>query len=85
MYGINPLTPIDLITLPTDCKVSFEVEKRAKEMKRLHDRLEHTLRKSMKLTKLKPTRIGRSLSFNLGALFGCTSGRRGSLLEGRVS
>jgi len=49
------------------------------------DRLEHTLRKSMKLTKLRPTKIGRVWSFNLGTLVGCTSGRRGSPTEGRVS
>jgi len=29
LYGINPLTSIDLIPLPTECKVSFEDEKAA--------------------------------------------------------
>ena len=37
---------------------------------------EHTLRKSMKLTRLRPTRTGRAWSFNLGTLFGSASGRK---------
>jgi len=37
LYGINLLTPIDLIPLPNDCEVSFEAKKRAKEMKKLHE------------------------------------------------
>jgi len=39
LHGINPLTPIDLIPLPTTCKVSFEAEKSAKEMKKLHEQI----------------------------------------------
>jgi len=34
--GINPLTPLELIPLPLESRVSHEVEKRAKEMKKLH-------------------------------------------------
>jgi len=33
-YGLNPLTAIDLIPIPQESKVSFEVEARAKEMKK---------------------------------------------------
>jgi len=39
LYGINPMTPIDLIPLRTNSKVCFEAEKRAKEMKRLHEQI----------------------------------------------
>jgi len=37
LYGINPLTPIDLIPLAAECKVSYEAEQGAKEIKRLHE------------------------------------------------
>jgi len=39
LYGINPLTPIDLIPLPTNCEVIFEVEQTEKEMKKLHEHI----------------------------------------------
>lgn len=35
LYGINPLTLFDLIPHPTNDKVSYEAEQRAKEVKRL--------------------------------------------------
>jgi len=35
-YEINPLTPLDLILLPLESRVSYEAEERAKEMKKLH-------------------------------------------------
>ena len=39
LYRINPLTPIDLISLSTDCKVGYETEQKAKEVKRLHEQI----------------------------------------------
>ena len=35
-YGLNPLTPIDLIPIPKEFKVSFEAEAIAKEIKRTY-------------------------------------------------
>jgi len=37
VYGINPLTPLDLLPLPLESKVSYEAKKRAKEMEKLHE------------------------------------------------
>jgi len=36
LYGINPFPLINLIPLPTNCKVTFEAKKKAKGMKKLH-------------------------------------------------
>ena len=36
MYKINPLTPLDLIPIPIESRVSLEAENRAKEMRKLH-------------------------------------------------
>ena len=52
-YGINPLTPIDLIPLPTDYKVSFDAEKRAKEMKKLHEQVRAHIEKVNEAYKAK--------------------------------
>ena len=38
-YGLNPLTPIDLIPIPQELGVSFETKVRAKEMKKLHEQV----------------------------------------------
>ena len=38
-YGLNPLTPLDLIPIPNESKVSFEVEERAKAMKKLNEQV----------------------------------------------
>jgi len=37
VYGVNPLTSLDLLPIPTETRVSFEAETRAKEMKKLHE------------------------------------------------
>ena len=36
-YSLKPLTPIDLVLISQESKVSFEVETTAKEMQRLHE------------------------------------------------
>jgi len=56
LYRINPMTPIDLIPLPTNCKVSFEAEKRAKETKRLHEQIRAHIEKVNEAYKAKATR-----------------------------
>ena len=44
-YGLNPLTPIDLIPIPQESRVSFKAEARPKEMKKLHDQVRARFRK----------------------------------------
>ena len=36
-YGLNPLTPLDLIPIPQESKVGSKVEERAKEIKKLYE------------------------------------------------
>jgi len=35
-HGVNPLTPIDLLPIPTELRASYKAKLRAKEMKKLH-------------------------------------------------
>jgi len=37
VYGVNPLTPIDLLLLPSELRVNHVAELRNKKMKRLHE------------------------------------------------
>ena len=51
VYGQNPRTPLDLTSLPTPSKFSWEAEKRAKEIQDLHvhirERIEKTNNQAM--------------------------------------
>ena len=38
-YSLNPLTPLDLIPIPQESKVSFEVKERSREMKKSHEQV----------------------------------------------
>jgi len=68
LYGINPLTPIDIIPLPTDYKVSFEAEQRAKEMKRLYEQIRAHIEKVNKAYKTKANQNRKGMEFQPGDL-----------------
>jgi len=72
LHGINPLTPIDLILLPTDCKVSFEATKRTKEMQKLHKKIRVHIKKVDKAYKAKANKNRKGWNINLEILFGGT-------------
>jgi len=63
LYGINLLTPIVLIPLPTDCRVSFEAEQRAKEMKRLHEQIRAYIEKVNEAYKAKANQNRKGIEF----------------------
>jgi len=63
LYGINPLTPIDLTPLPTDCKVSFEAEQRAKEMDRLYEHIRAHIEIVDKTYKAKANQNKKGMEF----------------------
>ena len=68
LYGINPLTPIDLIPLPTDSKVNFKAEQMAKEMKRLYEKIRAHIEKVNEAYKAKANQNRKGMEFQLGHL-----------------
>jgi len=38
VYGLNPLTPLDLTPLPSDVVISLEGNQRAESMENLHEK-----------------------------------------------
>jgi len=46
VYGQNPRTPLDLTSIPTPIKFSWEAEKRAKEIQDLHSHIRERIEKS---------------------------------------
>jgi len=62
VYGIEPLSPLDLIPRPLDGKPSVEASKRVEEIKHIHEQVKLGIEKSnavMPLIKLKPTNTRR--------------------------
>ena len=68
LYGVNPLTPIDLLPLPMDCKVSFEAKERAKEMQGLHERIRAHIEKINEAYKNKANKNRKGMEFQPGDL-----------------
>ena len=49
VYGFNPLTPMDLIPLPFEEKVSLDGEKKAKMVRQLHEGVRLQIEKKNRL------------------------------------
>jgi len=45
VYGFNPLTPLDLIPLPIDERVSLDGNKKAQVVKDLHTKIQQQIEK----------------------------------------
>jgi hypothetical protein len=45
VYGFNPLTPLDLILLPIDERVSLDGNKKAQVVKDLHAKIRQQIKK----------------------------------------
>ena len=61
--GINALTLINLNPLPTDCKVSYEVEVRDKEMKKQHKHIRAHIEKTNEDYKTKANKNRKGVKF----------------------
>ena len=49
VYGFKPTAPIDLLPLPMQKHVNFDVSKRAEFVKKLHDRARENIEKMTKM------------------------------------
>jgi len=71
VYGFNPLTPMDLIPLPFEEKVSLDGEKKANMVRQFHERVLLQIGKKTYCTLLKQIR-GVNRLFSKSVIdFGC--------------
>ena len=63
---LNPLTPLDLIPIPQESKVSFEAEERAKARKKLHEEVRARIEKVNEQHTAKANKNRTHLEFNPG-------------------
>lgn len=59
----NPLTPLDLVLLPTATKFSWEASKRAEEIKDLYTEVSTRIERSNKLAKSQANRHRKDTHF----------------------
>ncbi|XP_073153147.1 uncharacterized protein [Henckelia pumila] len=71
VYGFNPLTPLDLMSLPMSERVNMDGKKKAKFVKTLHEKVRENIEKKNVSIPSKRTREGRRLYLNPVIRFGC--------------
>jgi len=68
VYGVNPLTSLEVLLIPTESRVSFEAKTRSNEMKKLHKQIRVEIEKTSEAYKAKKNKNGKQLEFKLGDL-----------------
>ncbi|PHU16772.1 hypothetical protein BC332_12467 [Capsicum chinense] len=66
VYGINPLSPLDLTPLPSDLMISLDRRKRAEDMKKLHEKVRLRLEKKNQEFAREANKGRRKLILELG-------------------
>ena len=75
IYGFNPVTPMDLIPLPFEERVSLDSEKKAKMVKQLHEGVGLQIEKKNRLSVSKANKGCKLVVFLLFlGLTGCMEG-----------
>jgi len=72
VYGVDPLTPGDLISSAIEGRPSAEAEQRVKEIQALYEKVREKIEKAMPHTILQPISIEGSFFSNLETLYGST-------------
>jgi hypothetical protein len=54
IYGFNPLTPLDLIHLPVDKRVSLDGNKNTQMVKALYENVRKHIEKKKRMTNMHP-------------------------------
>jgi len=62
-YRIKPLTPLELIPLPVEFRVSYEAEEKVKEMKKLHQQIRAKIEKTNEMYKVRANKHRKALTF----------------------
>jgi len=64
VYRVNSLTPLGLLPIPTESRVSFDAETRAKEMKKLHEQISSQMEKTNEAYKAKANKHRKQIDFS---------------------
>jgi hypothetical protein len=78
VYGFNPLTPLDLMSLPIDERSSLDGDMKAELVKSIHEGYGFKLRRKMKSLLPKPIKGEGMSSLNQEIGFGFTCAKKDS-------
>ncbi|KAJ9557635.1 hypothetical protein OSB04_012249 [Centaurea solstitialis] len=84
-YGVNPLTPIDLIQLPKGSEIHFEASNQAKEMQKIHEQVKAKIEHANDLYKKRTNKYRKKAVFQPGDLVWLHLRKKGFLQKGRTS
>ena len=65
---MNPLAPIDLLSLPSELMLNYEAKDRAKEMNKLHEQVKNHIEKTNTAYNARVNKHRKKTEFNLGDL-----------------
>ena len=68
VYGFKPITPLDLLPLPSQHQVNMEASKRADYVKKLHLKTKEEIEKKAKYNAEKANKKRKKVLFELGDL-----------------
>ena len=66
LYGLNPLTPMDLIALPVDKRVSLDGNRKARVVKTLHESVRQQIKKRNRVHATKANKGRKHVVFQPG-------------------
>ena len=66
VYGLNPLTPMDLIALPVDKRVSLDGNRKARVVKTLHESVRQQIEKRNRVHATKANKGRKHVVFQPG-------------------
>ncbi|KAF7802050.1 hypothetical protein G2W53_041161 [Senna tora] len=66
VYGLNPLTPLDLLPIPIDERTSIDGKKKAETVKQLHERVKQQIQKKNEQYASKANKGRRRILFEPG-------------------
>ena len=68
VYGVSPLTPLDLLPVPSESRVEFEAETRAKKMKKLHEEIRGQIERTNEAYNARANKHHKQLEWKSGDL-----------------
>ncbi|RDX73318.1 hypothetical protein CR513_47092, partial [Mucuna pruriens] len=85
VYGFNPLTPLDILTLPTNEHTNLDGKHKAEFVKDLHSKFEQTLKRGMNNIQSKQIKCVLKSPLNLEIEFGFICEKKGEEFDLRTN
>ena len=72
VYGLKPITPLDLLPLPLHERVNMEASKHADFVRKIHEKTKKAIEQKGKYNAARVNKKRKEVIFSLVIWFGCT-------------